>query len=248
MKLLISGEGHSDIGACNNAQGECLDSAFEPGPMAIWLNRLWQAVLGYNLLATPGAVTFISESALDLAAKNSRGRMQASRGKKQQVETRLYFNNAKQLGLRAKAMFFEFGTPVVAVLFRDTDGTRSTPGMWRPKWESMLNGFQAAEFDFGVPMLPKPKSEGWVLCALQKGVHSYEALEDISGNDKSPNSAKTKLREAMGGHKSATELADWCLVNPNDWTRLLTLPSFKAFLDRFNHVASAIVGPQARQH
>jgi len=156
MKLLISGEGPSDIGTCNNAQGVCMDGAFFPGPMAVWLTRLWEALAGYDLLTTPGAIVFVSETALAQDAKQSPGRMQALRGKDKQAETGLYFSNTKQLGLRAKALSRDDDVPVMAILFRDTDGTRSAPGqLWRTKWDSMLAGFKAAGFDFGVPMLPK---------------------------------------------------------------------------------------------
>jgi hypothetical protein len=47
-------------------------------------------------------------------------------------------------------------------------------------------------------MLPKPKSEAWLLCAGQTVQHSHAALEDISGNDDSPNSAKNKWEAFMG--------------------------------------------------
>lgn len=246
MRVLLSGEGPSDIGACNNAQGFCMDGAYAPGPMAIWLNRLLAALLGYDLLATPGAVMFVSENALARESKQSAGRMQALRGKNKQVETALYYSNAKQLGLMAKKLLLLGDTPLMAVLFRDADGTRSAPGqLWQAKWDSMLNGFKAAEFDFGVPMLPKPKSEAWLLCATQQGNHSHEALEDISGNDKSANSAKAQLDQVFGEHQSAAQLADWCQTNPVDWSKLMTMPSFKAFSDRFDVVTNAILRPAA---
>jgi len=246
MKLLISGEGPSDIGTCNNSQGVCMDGEFSPGPMAIWLKRLWEALAGYDLLETPGAIVFVSKKTLAQDAKQSSGRMQALRGKSKQVETGLYFSNTKQLGLRAKALSRDDDVPVMAVFFRDTDGTQSASGQaWRTKWDSMLDGFKAAEFDFGVPMLPKPKSEAWLLCTIKQGNHSHASLEEISGNDDSPSSAKDQLDEALGGHRSAAQLADWCQTNPVDWSKLMTMPSFKAFFDRFQVVASAIIRPVA---
>ena len=242
MKLLISGEGKSDLGECNNAQGQCTDGDFSQGPMAVWLARLWEAWLNYDLLHTPEAVHYISESALAAKAKNSGRRLQRLRGKKQAVETGLFFTNAEHLGLMAKQLATDGGVPVMAVLFRDADGTRSAPGqMWQTKWSSMVNGFAAAAFDFGVPMLPKPKSEAWLLCAGQTAKHPYAALEDISGNDDSPNSAKKQWDVFMGKPQTAAQEADWCATNPTDWQNLLTMPSFKAFHDRFHEVARAIL-------
>lgn len=246
MRLLISGEGPTDIGTCNNAQGVCSDAAFSPGPMAIWLTRLWAALLHYDLLTITEAVVFVNESELTRETKSASGRMHVMRGKNKPAETGLFFNNARQLGLMAKRLLVSGDRPVMAVFFRDADGTRSAPNQqWRTKWDSILGGFKAAEFHFGVPMLPKPKSEAWLLCATKQGSHSFADLEGISGNDDSPHSAKSQLDLAMGQHLSAADLAEWGQANPADWSRLLTMPSFKEFFDRFHTVANAILMPAA---
>jgi hypothetical protein len=249
MKLLISGEGSSDLGACNNAQGQCSDEFFDPGPMTVWLARLWESSHNYNLLDFPEAVLFVSETALEQQSKREGKdkvkRMQLLRGKDKPVETGVHFNNARQLGLMAKQLAADAKTPVMAVFFRDTDGTRSAPGqLWQTKWDSILNGFSAAAFDFGVPMLPKPKSEAWLLCAGKTARHSHEGLEAISGNDDSPHSAKTQLDEFFGSHQAAHQLADWCQENPADWSNLLTMPSFKKFFARFQEVATSLLRPK----
>jgi hypothetical protein len=247
MKLLISGEGTSDLGACNNAQGQCSDEFFNPGPMAVWLARLWEALLHYNLLDIPDAVLFVSETALAQQSKQEgRGkRMHSLRSRDKPAETGLYFSNARQLGLMAKQLATDGQVPVMAVLFRDADGTHSAPGqLWQTKWNSILDGFSEATFDFGVPMLPKPKSEAWLLCAGKTARHSHEGLEAISGNDDSPHSAKKQLDEFFGGHRAADQLADWCQENPTDWSNLLTMPSFKAFFERFQEVATSLLRPK----
>ena len=56
MKLLISGEGPRDLGACNNAQGQCTGDDFNRGPMVVWLVRLWEALLKYSRWDFPDAV------------------------------------------------------------------------------------------------------------------------------------------------------------------------------------------------
>jgi hypothetical protein len=244
MKLLISGEGARDLGACNHAQGVCSDEFFNPGPMAVWLERMWEELLHYKLLDIPGAVWFVSEAALAHQAKQAGKRMQPLRSKRKPAETGLYFSNARQLGSMAKLLAEEGQEPVMAVLFRDADGTHSAPGqMWQTKWNSMLNGFSAASFDFGVPMLPMPKSEVWLLCAGKTTRHSHASLEGISGNDASPRSAKRQLDEFFGGDQAADQLVRWCQENPADWSHLLTLPSFKAFFERFQEVASRLLRP-----
>lgn len=211
MKLLISGEGPRDLGACNNAQDQCTDSDFNPGPMAIWLARLWEALAGYNLLDTPEAVRYVSEHGL---------------------------------AQMAKQLADDHDSPVMAVLFRDADGTRSAPRqMWQSKWDSMADGFASAGFRFGVPMVPKPKSEAWLLCSGQTALHSHAAFEDISGNDSAPNSAKNQWDAFRGRPQNAALEVDWCKELPTDWQNLLTMPSFKAFYERFHEVATAILSP-----
>lgn len=248
MRLIVSGEGPSDMGSCNNAQGVCFDGDFSPGPMVVWLARLWERRLGYDLRTIPEAVIFVSERTLKQEAKQSRGRMQPLRGKHMEAETGLYYSNARQLGLVAKKCQAMADSPVMAVLFRDADGTHSASGqLWKAKCKSMADGFRAADFEFGVPMLPKPKSEAWLLSAKKLGNHSHEVLEDISGNDDSPNSAKSQLEHAFGARQSAAQLAQWCEDRPDSWEQLQTMPSFKAFFDRFHAVADLILRPAAAQ-
>ncbi len=245
MKLLVSGEGPTDIGTCNNAQPQCADGDFNRGPMVVWLSRLWERLLNYNVLDVAEAVVYVSEKSLAQRAKESGKRLMSLRGKKQEAETGLFFSNAQQLALLAQQLAAEHKTPIMAVLFRDADGTRSAPGqLWQTKWRSMMDGFASVAFDFGVPMLPRPKSEAWLLCAGQAGQHSHAGLEEISGNDDSPKSAKKQWAELMGGARSAAQDAEWCAENPGDWDGLLTMPSFKAFFDRFHEVATAILRPK----
>jgi hypothetical protein len=242
MKLLISGEGTRDLGACNNAQGQCSDGDFNRGPMAVWLARLWEGLLDYNLMDIPEAVVYVSEQALSQKAKHAPQRMKRQRGKKQETETGLFFSNAQHLGLMAQQLAADTEAPVMAVLFRDADGTRSAPGqMWQTKWKSIVDGFASVAFELGVPMLPKPKSEAWLLCAGQTALHSHAAFESISGNDDSPNSAKKRWDAFMGSTQTAAQEVDWCANNPAYWKNLLTMPSFKAFHDRFHQVANAIL-------
>jgi hypothetical protein len=244
MKLLISGEGPRDLGACNNAQDQCADGDFNPGPMAVWLARLWEALAGYSLLDTAEAVHYVSEHGLAQIAKKSGRRMQPLPGKKQGVETGLYFINARSLGLIAKKLADDHDVPVMAVLFRDADGTRSAPGqIWKSKWDSMVYGFASVGFRFGVPMVPKPKSEAWLLCSGQTALHSHAAFEDISGNDSALNSAKNQWDAFRGRPQYAALEVDWCGEHPTDWQNLLTMPSFKAFYDRFHEVAMSVLRP-----
>jgi hypothetical protein len=147
------------------------------------------------------------------------------------------------LGARALSDAGATGREVVAVLFRDGDGTRSSPpDDWQRKLESMLNGFQLAGCTTGVPMLPRPKSEAWLLCAMKPQPYQHcAALEDASGNDDSPNSLKTQL-EALIGHKaSAQEQAQWVRDGRVDPDRL-DMPSFLIFRQHLEAAWAAVSG------
>lgn len=199
MKLLLSGEGASDLGACGNAQGWCDGADFRIGPMTVVLSQLAEVQLGYTLLDTPDSLHYISETALCEQEKARPVRLRPARSKKQGVETAYYYGNAFMLGHLAQALATESEEHVLAVLFRDNDGTRSSVGsLWDDKWKSMEDGFARSGFAHGVPMLPKPKSEAWLLCNALPHARSYANLEDISGNDDSPKSAKSQLKNALG--------------------------------------------------
>ena len=118
----------------------------------------------------------------------------------------------------------------MAVLFRDSDGTGISPrDDWEQKVDSMVNGFSRAGFDRGVPMVPRPKSEAWLLCALKDPPYQHCArLEDESGNDNSPNSLKRQLAALIGHEPGAEEQSGWVRDGRVDPDRL-NLPSFQAF-------------------
>ena len=104
-------------------------------------------------------------------------------------------------------------------------------------------GFQAEAFDLGVPMLPKPKSEVWLLCAVQR--HQYVScarFEEISGNDASPKSAKKRLDEELASrgwdhHKVCEKIRDGSIQGD-----LIAMPSYDRFRRRLVEVASTMAG------
>jgi hypothetical protein len=189
---------------------------------------------GYSLEEFPDSFYYVSEAKLvEIAKANQNPRSMRLRGKKTGAETRYFFDNAKALGARAKQLANELSDCVISIFFRDVDGTQKHPGQWADKVKSVQDGFRHAEFQLGVPMLPNPKSEAWLLCmATGQPGNSCAALEALPGNDDSPNSAKKQLDAALGGHFSAVELAEWVDTHQAiNFTRLLTMPSFAAFED-----------------
>lgn len=233
MKFLLSGEGPSDLGTCTMAEGQCDGVDFRQGPMVKLIIQYTDHAnaFGYSLSDFPDSFVYIGKTALEVFTKaHQPRRMNRIRSKKTGAETRYFYDNAKSLGTKAKQLAEDLKDIVIAIFFRDVDGTNSSPGQWENKVKSVQDGFIAADFSLGVPMLPKPKSEAWLICiATGQAGNSCEKLEALPGNDDSPNNAKAQLDAALGHHLSADQLADWVINQPINFDRLRTMPSFQSF-------------------
>lgn len=244
MILVLSGEGATDLGACTNGHGRCDGTEFAVGPITVLIDQMLEQKLGYSVLDFPACLNFFDESYLCRKAKELPARMQPARSKKKEAETGYFFGNAVALGTLAQEI--EQSTEdkaVVAILLRDYDSTRSANAhLWQTKHKSMEDGFRYARFDRGVPMLPKPTSEAWLLCQAQENPYqNCSRLEDLPGNQSSPNHPKKELDKAFGSHKNAAELCDWLRENPIDLDRASSMPSFRYFRERLNTVLDQVV-------
>lgn len=236
MYFLLSGEGVTDMGSGRGAATICEGEEFLVGPMATIVAKVVEAKHGYSILA--GACGFISEGKIAERAaelKDVKKKMGLP-GKKHAKETRYFFNTARILARLAKEKAEAINDIVVAVLFRDSDGTASAGrGVWHDKRESMLDGFDEERFDKGVPMIPKPKSEAWLICAWKKNPYrGCDALEERSGNDNSPNNLKDELEELLEEKVSPDSLRE--KVGESFDIDRIKMPSFKAFRDRLEDV------------
>jgi hypothetical protein len=236
MFFLLSGEGVTDMGAGQGADTICEGDDFIVGPMATIVAKVVEATHHYSILE--GACGFISEGSVTRRAEELKTAKKQLRlpGKKQAKETRYFFNNARILARFAKEKAAALDDEVVAVLFRDSDGTASAGrGEWHDKRESMLDGFDEEGFDKGVPMIPKPKSEAWLICAWKKNPYrGCDALEDRSGNDNSPNSLKGELSELLDDEVTPELLCE--KVEQSFDINRIKMSSFKAFRDRLEEV------------
>jgi hypothetical protein len=237
MYFLFSGEGPTDLGSCADGARQCGGIEYHHGPMTVMVDQIVEERHEYSLLET-GHYGYVSEASLADRASELKAARKTPRlpGKKRGKETRYFFNNARVLARIAKQQEEELQDEVVAVLFRDSDGTASAGrGLWADKHKSMLDGFREEGFHKGVPMLPKPKSEAWVLCALKNAYTGCDALEERSGNDNSPNSLKGELAEHLGKLPGRESL---CQMVAERWVdvRRIQMPSFQAFRTRLNEV------------
>ena len=230
MLILVSGEGPTDIGQCSG-ESPTGGAAFRPGPMAWLVDQIAEASEDYPFLAS-GLMCCVSEQTLSRRAKALRP--PSLPGHKRGKETAFYFRNARALAITAGELAATSSQSVVAVLFRDSDGTQSAGrGDWQAKWDSMIKGFEYEDFTGGVPMIPKPKSEAWLLCALKTALpyQHCEALELESGNDDAPHSLKAQLADALGEAPNAANLAELVRLGRVDASQI-KMPSFSAFKAR----------------
>jgi hypothetical protein len=239
MYFLLSGEGPSDIGVCARGGDECEGEEFLHGPMAMVIDHIVNARHRYSPLDAR-CCGFVSERALSARASEVKAAKKELRlpGKKRGKETRYSFNNARLLARIAGEKGREKQDEIVAILFRDSDGTASAGrGHWAEKRQSMLDGFAEEDFHRGVPMIPKPKSEAWLLCALKKDPYqACDSLEDRSGNDHSPQSLKRELRSILGEEVPVIEAIQSLIEEGTIDLGRIAMPSFQAFRSRLEEV------------
>jgi hypothetical protein len=236
MYALLSGEGATDMGAATEGSPVCEGEAFLQGPMAVIVDQIVEGKLHYSVFDV-GSFGFVPERGLARRAGELKAAKKALRlpGKKRAKETRYFFNNARILARIAKEKEAEREEEVVAVLFRDSDGTASAGrGPWEDKFTSMLHGFDEEGFPRGVPMIPK--SEAWALCALKpRPYHDCEGLERRSGNDDSPKALKKELAKILGEADVRKRLCEMLADREID-IRKIDMPSFTAFRSRLEEV------------
>ena len=93
-------------------------------------------------------------------------------------------------------------------------------------------------------MLPRPKSEAWLICALKPdpGV-ACDRLEERSGNDGSPRSLKRELATILGHQPSGQELADLVRAGTID-PRTINMISYSVFRTELREVVDSVLGAE----
>lgn len=154
--------------------------------------------------------------------------------KKDGKGTGLFLVNAVALAKIAKEKSKELDEKVIAILFRDSDGTNSdNKSLWKDKLESINRGFQIENFNQGLAMVPKPKSEAWLICSLQRNKYqNCKKLENRSGNDKSPNNLKDELESFGISNDEINEMIKDGKVDIEQ----INMPSFTYFKKRLNEL------------
>lgn len=231
MYFLLSGEGPTDMGFCADNMTACDGNHHQQGPMAIIVSQIVEQRLEFSFMNTL-YYGYVSKNELVQRVSGFKYQKKSPRlpGKKKPKETVFFYRNARALALCAKDKEAELDDEVIAVLFRDSDGTASADrGLWQNKWDSIVLGFSDEGFERGVPMLPKPKSEAWIICSVKENPYQgCNALERRSGNDKSPDSLKGELAKILGKLPSRELLCEMVEEGTIDFNRI-DMPSFKSF-------------------
>ncbi len=232
MFLVLSGEGPSDIGIQND----------QIGPMTKLIDQ-WIIRRSHYSLIECEQYTIFQKWQLAKKAKS----LKSSSGKKQQKETGYFFKNARALALLAKEESDKrHETTVIPVLFRDADGTASSGrGEWQKKWQSMLDGFETEKMVNGIPMIPNPKSEAWLLCALREKYQNCNKLEYESGNDNSPNSLKKQLAKHLGEDATRELINKKIDEGQIDIEQIIDMPSLAQFKEQLDKVLDNLKLPKA---
>jgi hypothetical protein len=183
MKLVLSGEGKTDIGEDT------------PGPIAEML---------FALLHSCGAawneVMILHRAEITRRSKQLKPMRLPRAG--EQRETALYHKNARAFAQCA----LEQAETVIGFLMRDCDGNP-----WQRVYASMLDGFAVETFSTGVPVVPTPVSEAWVLCATQNNYQHCARLEAKRGKTlkrllPSDHSAEMLTGKVRDGEIDATQI------------------------------------------
>ncbi len=233
MYFLLSGEGPTDMGLCAGNMAACEGNCHQHGPMAIIVSQIVEQRCDFSFMDSQ-YYGYVSKNELVQRASRFKHQKKSPRlpGKKKPKETGFFYRNARAMALCAIDKEAKLHDEVIAVLFRDSDGTASADrGLWQDKRKSMFQGFRDEGFERGVPMIPKPKSEAWIICSVKKNPYQdCGALESRSGNDKSPNSLKGELAEILDGLPSREKLCEMVNNGTIDSQRI-DMPSFLAFRD-----------------
>lgn len=230
MHLVLSGEGKTDIGLFSYENGE-----FIPAPMYYIIDKIIEKRLSYSIYEhTPSEITFIPKDDLIKICKS----FKSFAGKKQGQETAYFYKNAVGLSRIAKEKCEQKDdSDVIVVLFRDCDGTgTSSSTLWNDKIKSMEIAFEQEKIN-GIPMIPNPKSEAWLICALKSNPYEHcEQLENRSGNDDSPNNLKDELKAILSTIEKEYNDINEMIKNEEIDIYKIKMPSFNYFLEKLESI------------
>ena len=221
--ILVTGEGSSDMGGSNNGHSISSGASYNLGPMALLAVRLFQKIIpdwnedNIDFQSPNYWMTCISGNELARQAKGVRKHRPSTKLKKGFVE---HANRATTMAGYAKENGHQ-----LAFYFHDTDKCD-----FDDLHQSIILGFNGVEGVHGIPMIPKPTSEAWLICGQKQDPYAHcTALEtELSGNDAaSDENAPKKVLARLLGQEATTE-QQYEMVTGIDITRI-DMPSYNQF-------------------
>lgn len=246
-RLIVTGEGPTDMGCCENQLNVCSCHDYQIGPVAILVSRLLERYLPewnadqLEFQNPESFTTFVYRFRLSQIAKEK----QLIRPSKKGVRSGFveHAQRAAALGDYAKLNGFQ-----IAAYFHDTDGTRSElrddPHRRENLVKAINEGFRAVDFsECGIAVVPKPTSEAWFLCARKVEPYQHcDILEtELSGNDRSPQRAPKKLlAEALSIEELDRKIL--CEIARQVDIERIDMNSFNAVRDSLRQAITTICG------
>jgi hypothetical protein len=242
MYFLFSGEGPTDLGSGLQDVELCEGKNYLQGPLALFADKIAEQLLTYSLFDLQ-CCGFVSKKKLTEEVGNLKPlkKFRIPRGEMRYEQGTKYFrNNARVLAMIAQKIATEKNDEVIAILFRDSDRKHSSGSTeWEKKRDSILNGFQDENFQHGVPMIPKPVSEAWILCAIYRKENPNRNCNDLENRTHgkgSEHTLKYELEKMLKKMPPTRELLNEKIqsgeINVDD----INLPSFNRFKERLTQV------------
>ena len=158
--------------------------------------------------------------------------------------------SAKCLAQKAEETAMEYDEPHKwgVIYFHDLDANTkaSVDEIYNDSMNAMNEGFDSVSFPHGVPMIPKTRSESWLLCLLDSdGGVNKRYFEDLPMSDKSPNSGKKVLAAVLDVSEDESYSRIEEKRDTFDWTGLQA-PSFLVFRDRLKTVSAKLLNLNER--
>jgi len=203
------------MGTCQGAGDHCEGDSFLPGPMAVIVDQIVEGRHGYSPLELL-CCGFVIKRALSERAQELKAVKKSIRlpGPKREKETGYFFNRARAFARIAQSQAQDRGDTVVAVLFQDADcEANAGRGEAAAKRQSMEDGFTQEEFDTGVPMVPEPTSEAWLVEGFRNSPNA-NAVEDTFSGLTRADKLKKELEVMLGEPPTRARLRS--LVESND--------------------------------
>ena len=236
MYFLFSGEGASDLGVGLQA-GVCEGENYLQGPLALIVDMIFQAKLNYSLFDYFCGFVSKTELKQEVDKLKPLKKFRIPRGDiKHEQGTKYFRNNARVSAIIAKRIAKERKDDVIVILFRDSDTTDFNE--WAKKRDSILNGFLDENFNNGIPMLPRPVSEAWLLCAIYRQENqntNCDYLEEIKHGGKSEHALKIQLEEKIGQSITRELLNEYVKTGKITYTNI-NLPGFNDFQQRLTEI------------